>query len=271
MATTTEFRLDRKDKATLKRWLRTTTLAHGLGVRANILLALDRGDTPTQISETFGVTRRTVYKWKDRYLSDGLDGLKDQPRPGRPSKINDKAVKKVLSLSQKYTPEESTQWSIRLMAKHADITEWQVRQIWKAFDIKPHLSKTFKISNDPAFAEKVIDIIGLYMNPLTNAVVLSLDENTQIQALDRTQPGLPLSPGHVGSHTHDYKRNGTAALYAAFNIATGKVIGQVTNRSRSKEFLSFLRKVNRSVAKDKELHIIVSDASSTVLHYPHDT
>ena len=262
MATKTSFRLDQKDKTTLKRWLRSTTLPHGLGVRANILLALHRGESPTEISESLNVTRRTVYKWKERYLSDGIDGLEDQPRPGRPTKINDKTVKKVLSLSQEYIPEESTHWSIRLMAKHAGISDWQVRQIWKAFDIKPHLTKTFKISNDPAFADKVVDIVGLYMNPPTNAVVLSIDEKTQIQALDRTQPGLPLSSGHVGSHTHDYKRNGTAALYAAFNIATGKVIGQVTKRCRSKEFLSFLRKVNRNVPKDKELHIVLDNLSA---------
>jgi transposase len=148
------------------------------------------------------------------------------------------------------------------MAKYAGVTTWQVRQIWQAADLKPHRLRTFKISNDPDFSEKVVDIVGLYMNPPENALVLCVDEKTQIQALDRTQPGLPLSEGRIGSRTHDYKRNGTAALYAAFNILTGEVIGRVEKRSRSKEFLAFLKQVERQTPKDKDLHIVLDNLSA---------
>lgn len=148
------------------------------------------------------------------------------------------------------------------MAKHAQITTWQVRQIWNAADLKPHRLKTFKISNDPDFSDKVIDIVGLYMNPPANSMVLCVGEKTQIQALDRTQPGLPLSEGRIGSRTHDYKRHGTSCLYAAFNVLTGKVIGKMTNRTRSKEFLSFMKKVNRSTPKGKDLQVILDNHSA---------
>ena len=262
MTKETIFRLSRSDRKAINTLLRSTTLSNGVSRRARVLKDLDQGITPTEVACSLGVTRRTVYKWKERYLTEGMDGLVDKARPGRPSKITDKTVKKVLSLSTDYLPEEATQWSVRLMAKHADISEWQVRQIWKAFDIRPHLTKTFKISNDPEFAEKVVDIVGLYMNPPANAVVLSVDEKTQIQALDRTQPGLPLGPGRIGSYTHDYKRHGTTALFAAYNIANGKVIASVKDRTRSKEFLSSLKLVNRKTPKDKQLHIVLDNLSA---------
>ena len=262
MTEETTFRLSRSDRKAIEILLRSTTVSNGVSRRARVLKALDEGVTPTEIGSSLGITRRTVYKWKERYLEQGMDGLVDKERPGRPSKITDKTVKKVLSLSTEYLPEEATQWSVRLMAKHAGISEWQVRQIWKAFDIRPHLTSTFKISNDPEFAEKVVDIVGLYMNPPANAVVLSVDEKTQIQALDRTQPGLPLGPGRIGSYTHDYKRHGTTALFAAYNIANGKVIAAVKDRTRSKEFLSFLKLVNRKTPKDKQLHIVLDNLSA---------
>ena len=148
------------------------------------------------------------------------------------------------------------------MSQYAQISTWQVRQIWDAADLKPHRLKTFKISNDPQFAEKVIDVVGLYMDPPNNALVLSVDEKTQIQALDRTQPGLPLSKGRIASRTHDYKRNGTASLYAAFNILNGEVLAQVTNRHRAKEFIAFLKYIEKSTPKDKDLHIILDNLSA---------
>lgn len=262
MTEKTIFRLSCSDRKAVNSLLRSTALSNGVSRRARVLKDLDQGATPTEIARTLGITRRTVYKWKERYLTEGMDGLLDKARPGRPSKITDKTVRKVLSLSTEYLPEEATQWSVRLMAKHAGISEWQVRQIWNAFDIRPHLTKTFKISNDPDFAEKVVDIVGLYMNPPANAVVLSVDEKTQIQALDRTQPGLPLGPGRIGSYTHDYKRHGTTALFAAYNIANGKVIASVKDRTRSKEFLSFLKLVNRKTSKDKQLHIVLDNLSA---------
>ena len=176
--------------------------------------------------------------------------------------IDKKIVDRVLKLTTERVPHESTHWSIALMAKYAGVTHWQVRQIWAAADLKPHRLKTFKISNDPQFAEKVTDIVGLYMDPPSNALVLSVDEKSQIQALDRTQPGLPLSPGHVGSRTHDYKRNGTASLYAAFNILTGEVTGSVRPRQNAKEFLKFLNKIKRKAAAGQDIHIILDNLSA---------
>jgi len=173
-----------------------------------------------------------------------------------------KVVNRVLTLTTSRIPHESTHWSVSLMAKYAGVTTWQVRQIWQAADLKPHRLKTFKISNDPHFADKVVDIVGLYMDPPDNALVLCVDEKTQIQALDRTQSGLPLASGRIGSRTHDYKRNGTAALYAAFNVLTSEVIGRVENRFRSKEFLAFLKQVERQTPKDKALHIVLDNLSA---------
>ena len=231
-------------------------------MRAKIILGLDRGLTPTQVAEAQQTSAKSVHKWRNRYLEEGLDGLHDQPRSGRPTKIDAKTVKRVLDLTTQTVPEEATHWSVQLMAQYAGITTWQVRQIWKAADLKPHRLKTFKISNDPDFAEKVVDIVGLYMNPPSNSMVLCVDEKTQIQALDRTQPGLPLSEGKIGSRTHDYKRHGTSCLYAAFNTLTGTVIGKMTKRTRSKEFLSFMKKVERSTPRNKDLHVILDNHSA---------
>ena len=231
-------------------------------MRAKIILALHRGYTPTQVAEAQQTSAKSVHKWRNRYLEMGLDGLHDQPRSGRPTKIDVKTIKRVLDLTTQTVPEEATHWSVQLMAECAGITTWQVRQIWKAADLKPHRLKTFKISNDPDFAEKVVDIVGLYMNPPSNSMVLCVDEKTQIQALDRTQPGLPLSEGKIGSRTHDYKRHGTSCLYAAFNTLTGKVIGKMTKRTRSKEFLSFMKKVERSTTRNKDLHVILDNHSA---------
>jgi transposase len=257
-----EFSITADDHETLKRWLRSTTLPQGQIMRAKIILALHRGFTPTQVAEAQQTSAKSVHKWRNRYLETGLDGLHDQPRSGRPTKIDVKTIKRVLDLTTQTVPEEATQWSVQLMAEYAGITTWQVRQIWKAADLKPHRLKTFKISNDPDFAEKVVDIVGLYMNPPSNSMVLCVDEKTQIQALDRTQPGLPLSEGKIGSRTHDYKRHGTSCLYAAFNTLTGKVIGKMTKRTRSKEFLSFMKKVERSTPRNKDLHVILDNHSA---------
>lgn len=246
----------------LRRWLRSTTLPQGQITRARIILSLGRGKTPSEVAEEQFVSAKTVHKWRNRFLASGVKGLLDEPRPGRPTTIDEETIKRVLTLTTQYVPEEATHWSERLMAIHAGITPYQVRKIWKAADLQPHRLETFKISNDPRFADKVVDIVGLYMNPPSNAVVLSVDEKTQIQALDRTQPGLPLSSGHIGSRTHDYKRNGTTSLYAAFNILTGQVIGKVTARARSKEFLSFLRQIDRRHPKGLDLHIIRDNHSA---------
>ena len=231
-------------------------------MRAKIILQLSEGMTPTEVAKSQRTTTKTVHRWRNRFEAEGIDGLLERPRSGRPTVIDKETVDKVMFLTTKRIPEESTHWSIELMAQYAEVTPWQVRQIWKAADLRPHRLKTFKISNDPAFADKVVDIVGLYMSPPDNAVVLSVDEKTQIQALDRTQPGLPLNPSRIGSRTHDYKRHGTAALYAAFNTLTGKVIGKVTDKTNGKEFLSFLKLLDRRISTDKDLHIILDNLSA---------
>jgi len=254
--------LSKKAAATLDQWCRSTTLPHGQIMRAKIILQLAEGMSPSAIAAAQRTTAKTVHRWRNRFEAEGIEGLLERPRSGRPTVIDKKTVDKVIFFTTKRIPEEATHWSIELMARYAQVTPWQVRQIWKAADLRPHRLKTFKISSDPAFADKVIDIVGLYMNPPNNAVVLSVDEKTQIQALDRTQPGLPLNPSRIGSRTHDYKRHGTAALYAAFNTLNGKVIGKVANKTNGSEFLSFLKLLNRRVGADKDLHIILDNLSA---------
>jgi transposase len=262
MVTHGNFKVSEANTATLEGWIRSTSLPQGQVSRAKMILALSDGAKVPDVAAAQRVSCKTVHKWKRRFIESGPEGLLDQLRPGRPSVIDADTVARVLTLTTRYIPKEATHWSVSLMAKYAGVTTWQVRQIWQAADLKPHRLRTFKISNDPDFSEKVVDIVGLYMNPPENALVLCVDEKTQIQALDRTQPGLPLSEGRIGSRTHDYKRNGTAALYAAFNILTGEVIGRVEKRSRSKEFLAFLKQVERQTPKDKDLHIVLDNLSA---------
>lgn len=263
MARTHEnFKLTAEDRQALEVLIRSPKTAQCLVLRARIVLLSGTGQTVEEVAALLGTSTRSVYKWRNRIKANGLDGLKDLPRSGQPKKLTAGKVKEVLTLTVERIPREATHWSVRLMAKAAGITTWQVRQIWEASDLKPHRLKTFKISNDPKFAEKVVDVVGLYMNPPDNAVVLSVDEKTQIQALDRTQPMLPLKPGQIERRTHDYKRNGTTSLYAAFDILTGKVIGRTTKRHRAKEFLDFLRQIDRSTAKDLDLHLILDNSST---------
>jgi len=262
MSIATQFELKKSDRIELNAWLRSTAMPHGQTTRARIILSLDDGIGPTEISRSLGISCKTVHKWRNRFIKEGINGLFDQPRSGRPSVIDEKTIKRVLKLTTERIPHEATHWSVQLMAEYAQASTWQVRQIWKAADLKPHRIKTFKVSNDPHFAEKVIDIVGLYMNPPSNALVLSVDEKTQIQALNRTQPGLPLSPGRIGSRTHDYKRHGTTSLYAAFNVLTGEMIGKVTDRHRAKEFLGFLKHIDSNTPKGLDLHIILDNLSA---------
>ena len=228
-----DFSIDAVSARTLRRWLRSTTLPQRQITRAKIILGLHAGKTPSEIAQEQLVSCKTVHKWGNRFIELGVDALLDEQRPRRPPTLDEKAINRMLTLTAQYVPEEATQWRERLMAAHASVTPYQVRKIWKAADLQPHRFKTFKISNDPQFAEKVVDIVGLYMNPPSNAVVLSVDEKTQIQALDLTQPGLPLSPGRIGSRTRDYRRHGTTSLYAAFNILTGRIMGKVAGRTQN--------------------------------------
>lgn len=262
MENETRFRLNKKDRSELKRWLRRKATPSGETLRARILLALDAGQSVSEVAAALHVSRPTVYVWRRRYSEEGLGGLSDRQRPGRPTVLSKKNVKKILHLTTQRIPREATHWSTRLMASYAGVSQWQVRKVWAAAELKPHRLKSFKISNDPQFAEKVIDVVGLYLDPPDNAMVLSVDEKTQIQALDRTQPLLQLRPGQIERRTHDYKRNGTTSLYAAFDVATGKVMGRLTARHRSKEFLGFLRQIDRSTPSGVDLHLIVDNSST---------
>lgn len=258
----TRFRLSQKDRGELEGWLRRKATRSGETLRARILLALDGGQSVSEVATALHVSRPTVYAWQRRYTEEGLGGLSDRPRPGRPTALSKESVERILHLTTQRIPREATHWSTRLMASYAGVSQWQVRKVWAATDLKPHRLKSFKISNDPQFAEKVIDVVGLYLNPPDNAMVLSVDEKTQIQALDRTQPLLPLRPGQIERQTHDYTRHGTTSLYAAFDIATGEVMGRLTKRHRSKEFLGFLRQIDRSTPSELDLHLIVDNSST---------
>ncbi len=228
--------------------------------RARIVLLSGKRLGTMEIARRIGKSKPTVWRWQNRYLARGVAGLlRDKPRgPGKPPLSGD--VKSlVLAKTVGETPANATHWSVRTMAKAVGIGHSSVHRIWAAHGLKPHLVSTFKVSNDPRFAEKVADVVGLYLNPPDKALVFSVDEKSQIQALDRTQPGLPIKKGRAGTMTHDYKRNGTATLFAALNVLDGTVIGQCMKRHRHQEFLAFLRKLDRETPKHLDLHLIVDN------------
>lgn len=259
---TGRIKLRRGDRVQFEAWLRSSTTRKSLVERARIILLSADGHSAETIGAKLDVTTRTVYKWRRRYREDGVGGLSDHPRPGQPRKLDAAKTREILQLTTERIPEEATHWSLRLMAKYAGVTRWQVQQVWEAANLKPHRIQSFKISQDPNFAEKVADIVGLYLRPPANALVLSVDEKTQIQALDRTQPLLPLRPGQIERRTHDYKRHGTASLYAAFDVASGKVLGRVTQRHTAKEFLEFLAQIEKATPSDLDLHLILDNSST---------
>lgn len=250
------------DVAELKRWLRSPTTKKAVAERARIVLLSTEGRSALEIGAQVGVHEMTVIRWRKRYREGGLDALKGKRPPGRPRTLSAEKAAKILKLTTERLPTEATHWSQRLMAKYAGVSRWQVMQVWRGAEIKPHRLKTFKLSKDPDFAEKVVDVVGLYLRPPAGAMVLSVDEKTQIQALDRTQPMLQLRPGQVERRTHDYTRHGTASLYAAFDVATGKVIGRVTTKHRAREFLAFLRQVDSETAPELDLHLILDNSST---------
>lgn len=240
---------------------RTTTVR--LAIRAKMVLMAAEGKQDQQIAEELTVARQTVARWRRRFIASGIAGIeKDAPRPGRKPKVSARRVQKVVRMTTQGKPRDATHWSTRSMARAVGLSASSVRRIWSRHGLKPHLSRTFKVSNDPLFAEKVEDIVGLYLNPPEHALVLSLDEKSQVQALDRTQPGLPLKKGRAGTMTHDYKRNGTTTLFAALNVLDGKVIGTCMPRHRHQEWLKFLRLIDKQTPDDKEIHIIVDNYSA---------
>jgi transposase len=254
--------LSDEERARLEAWSRRRTTAQALALRSRIVLAAADGLANGEIAERLGVSRPTVTKWRNRFAELRLDGLVDEPRPGRPRTITDEQVEAVIVKTLESKPRDATHWSTRSMAAEMGMTADAVMRIWHAFGLQPHRSETFKLSSDPLFVDKVKDICGLYLNPPERAVVLCVDEKSQIQALDRSQPILPLLPGTPERASHDYKRHGTSSLYAALDLATGKVIGSLHNRHRAIEFHKFLQTIDQQVPRDLDVHIVLDNSST---------
>ncbi len=250
------------ERATLERWARRPKSAQALALRCRIVLACAEGGSNTAIGERLGVTRGTVGKWRNRFLERRLDGLWDEPRPGAPRSVTDDDVERVIVKTLEETPVNATHWSTRSMAAATGMSQSAVSRIWRAFALKPHRVESFKLSPDPQFIEKVRDVVGLYVNPPDAAVVLCVDEKSQIQALDRTAPVFALLPGTPERRTHDYVRNGTTNLYAALDVASGNVIADLTPRHRSEEFRRFLNLIDRNVPAGLDVHVIVDNSST---------
>ena len=260
----TEIVLAPEQKKTLQQWQRRRhpPPPAGVYVRAGIILDCARGESSLAIAQRHHVSRQTVAKWRGRFARAGLAGLTDAPRSGQPRKHSDDTVRAVLAATLQRRPKQATHWSVRRLAHELALPRDFIHRVWRAFGLKPHLSKTFKLSTDPQFVEKVRDVVGLYLAPPDKALVLCVDEKSQIQALDRTQPALPLHVGCPETRPHDYRRYGTTNLFAALDVATGQVIGRLKRRHRSREFLSFLRELDRLVPAELTVHLIL-DHSST--------
>src|SRR6059036_2770648 len=254
-----ELTLTTDERNTLERWARRPTTAQALAQRARMILACAEGRPNDQVARVERVTRQTVGRWRARFVSTRLDGLLDEPRPGAPRQITDEHVERVVRWTLETKPEDATHWSTRAMAKRSGLSQSAISRIWRAFALQPHRVETFKLSKDPLFIEKVRDIVGLYLNPPDQALVLCVDEKAQIQALDRTQPGLPMKKGRLGTRTHDYKRNGTTTLFAALSMLDGKVIGDCMPRHRHQEFIRFLKKIDGETPPQLDLHLIVDN------------
>jgi transposase len=254
--------LSEQERLQLEAWMRRRTSAQALALRSRIVLAAAEGLKNTEIAERLGIHRAMAAKWRSRFAEQRLDGLTDEPRPGRPRTITDEQVDAVITRTLEGSPKDATHWSTRSMAKEVGLTQTAVSRIWRAFGLQPHRQDTFKLSKDPLFVDKVHDVVGLYLNPPERAVVLCVDEKSQIQALDRTAPILPMLPGVPARATHDYKRAGTSSLYAALDLTTGKVIGRLHSRHRAIEFKQFLATIDREVPDDLAVHIVLDNSST---------
>ena len=254
-----ELVLSTEEQEALERWIRRPKTAQALAQRARIVLACAAGKTNTAVATELGLTKQTVGKWRTRFAEQRLDGLLDEPRPGAPRSITDANVERVLTLTLETTPTDATHWSTRSMAQRSGLSQSAVSRIWRAFALQPHRTETFKLSKDPLFIEKVRDIVGLYLEPPDRALVLCVDEKTQIQALDRQAPLLPMRPGQVERRTHDYSRHGTTSLFAALDVATGKVIGSCHLRHCSVEFRKFLDRIDAAVPPDLDVHLVMDN------------
>lgn len=251
--------LSQPEREQLLTWSRRRKTAQALAIRARIVLHCAEGLSNNEVAARHAVSKQMVCKWRSRFVVARLDGLLDAPRPGQPRKITDAIVEDVIDKTLHSKPGTGTHWSTRSMAAATGLTQNAIFRLWKAFGLQPHRQETFKLSSDPLFIEKVRDIVGLYLAPPMKAIVLCVDEKSQIQALDRTQPVLPMMPGMPEKRTHDYMRHGTTTLFAALDIATGEVMGQLHRRHRAAEFLQFLRHVNNQVPAELDVHLVMDN------------
>jgi len=248
-----------QEREMLQQWSRRAKTAQGLAQRARIILCCSDGHTNTQAASMLNLTIQTIGKWRSRFLQKRLDGLLDEPRPGTPRKLSDTDVERVLAMTLESMPKDATHWSTRSMAEACGLSHMSINRIWRAFALAPHRTETFKLSKDPLFIEKVRDIVGLYMAPPDKAMVLCVDEKTQIQALERSQPVLPMRPGQLERRSHDYTRHGITSLFAALDAKTGKIIGEIHRRHRSTEFRKFLDTIDASVPRSLDVHLILDN------------
>src|SRR5437667_995981 len=254
--------LSDEDRQVLERWARRPKSSQALALRCRIVLAAAEGRSSTEIAAELGCTGSTVGRWRGRFARRGIDGLHDEPRPGKPRSISDEDVERVIVKTLEQQPANATHWSTRSMAAATGMSQSAISRIWRAFGLKPHQSEAFKLSPDPQFIDKVRDIVGLYLNPPEAAVVLCVDEKSQIQALDRSAPVLPLMPGVPARQTHDYVRHSTTNLYAALDVASGQVITEMTPRHRAEEFRRFLNLIDRTVPAHLDVHVVVDNSST---------
>lgn len=255
----TPLSITEEQRSTLESWVRRRKTAQALWLRASIILACGEGLPNSAVAGQLRVRQQTVSKWRKRFVSRGLEGLLDEPRPGTPRRVSDSEVERVLTTTLESLPRDATHWSTRTLAEESGLSRSTISRIWRAFGLQPHRTETFKLSKDPLFIDKVRDIVGLYLNPPDRAMLLCVDEKSQIQALDRTQPMLPMRPGQVERRSHDYKRYGTTSLFAALDVKTGAVIGECHRRHRSIEFRKFLDTIDANVPQDLEVHLILDN------------
>jgi transposase len=256
------FTLGAAQREQLRSWSRRAKTAQALAMRSRIVLLAADGLSNAEIARRQGCSLPTAGKWRRRFLDRGVDGLLDEPRPGTPRKLSDKQVEQVLTRTLESQPQAATHWSTRDMAKAVGLSQSTIGRVWRAFSLAPHRAETFKLSRDPLFIDKVRDIVGLYLNPPERALVLCVDEKSQIQALDRTAPLLPMRPGQAERRTHDYTRHGTTSLFAALDAKSGKVIGQNRPRHRSIEFRNFLDTIEKNVPEALDIHLILDNCGT---------
>jgi len=254
--------LSEAERAELAGWARRRKTAQALALRARIVLRAAEGLSNTAVADELGIAKHTVGKWRERFARLRADGLLDEPRPGAPRRIGDAVVAALVDRTLSERPEGATHWSLRTMAKASGLSVTTVGRVWRAFGLQPHRAEMFKLSTDPLFAEKVCDIVGLYLSPPDRALVLCVDEKGQVQALDRTQPLLPLRPGQAERRTHDYVRHGTTSLFAALDVQAGKVIGKCFPRHRAAEFRKFLDEIDAHVPSDLDVHLVLDNSAT---------